>query len=113
MQVADICRMESSSQMRMNHLERLLGVPLLDPTGGLLGFAHSRRYRPCVLVLDQLYGLLSCSLAACCRNDRTTFECLRYLFALAEVEPGVGTYVAGLTADIAVRCEDPAFFCDE
>lgn len=37
------------------------------------------------------------------RTDRTTFDFLRYLFALAEVLPQVGVYIAGLTVDLAVR----------
>jgi hypothetical protein len=47
-QAADIARLESSPPLRIAHLERLLGVPLMDRSAGFLGLAYSRRYRPYV-----------------------------------------------------------------
>ena len=38
----------------------------------------------------------------CGSNDRLTFECLRYLFALAELHPHVGAYLATLPPDPVV-----------
>lgn len=81
---ADITRIEAAPPARLAALERVLGVPIVDRSAGYLGFAYSRRYRP---------------------TDRSTFECLRYLFALAEAQPAVGTYLAGLTADVAEGTE--------
>jgi hypothetical protein len=42
-QVADVVRLEDSR--RAVHLERLLGVPIRDPTTGILPFMHSRRHK--------------------------------------------------------------------
>ncbi len=38
----------------------------------------------------------------CPSNDRLTFECLRYLFALAELLPHVGGYLSTLPVDVMV-----------
>jgi hypothetical protein len=59
------------------------------------------------LLGSSLWGSSLTPAYRCCRNaysnDRLVFDCLRYLFALTELHPHVGGYIATLRPDVVVR----------